>query len=1114
MGIVCPGFLLGQTDVNKPSVGPSQASTHLQRLQQHLGLHTILGRLLLSAVALVAVVSAVAWWSHVKVSSATASNTLQLSERVSISQQISVISNTLWKIENDFKAYMLVPDERLRKQILTTTESLVIHARQLSQEHWVNKSADIKLTALSFSQDTQRLHTSLDEIMTIRADPMKVYPSMPIMVNQMNPINSEFVNLINITLEASKDNNDQAQQTEIRNLFQELRYSWLSKINTFRMLTASRVGIFLHSIESSIRDSTYNISIHDQQIQRILKSLQGFEDKEILDFEQSAALQVLQRLNAEWNGSYQEVSNIIKQEDGWRRDTPIIQKTINPLFNQLWTKARNLESELEKRAVQDIHFTSDIADQVSNTLWLLVIAVVFVTVVITLLFESQIRRPIVRVARALKAEAEGEKDISLPESPIVEAMDLVTAFSHMREKIHARQEHLQAVLTYAADAIITTTLDGTIESFNPAAEFLFSYKDIDIKGKPISTIVPDFHLLAARSDGSEIETYAVQSFGEQFPVGINISKMQVGGKNLYLVMIADIRERQTMLEGIQAREQRLRSILDNTAEGIVTFDENCRIETWNLAAERLFGWKEEEVYGSQFMQFIFSESNDNLSELVQNSSLNEFVGKENEVVGRHKNGSHNPLSLKIGKMTLEGKVKYTALIANISERKAMMENLRYLAEHDSLTHLHNRAYFNAELEELANHASSGANECALLYIDLDNFKYINDTLGHAAGDKLLVEVATMLNRRARGSDVVARLGGDEFVVLIADVDKQTIQSIAESYRNTLAEHDFHYEGRTVDVGCSIGVSIVNQESTSPSEILSQADVACHLAKKAGRNRVHIFSNKDTRDVHTMSIDMGWSRRIRQSLENDRFVLAVQPIYSIQKREIESYEILIRMRDDDDSIIMPSGFLPTADRFGLSVDIDAWVIEHAIKHMAYLNEKGISVRYAINLSGQSMTTLHIAELIPQLIKETKIDAAALTFEVTETTAISDVDTAIALLSHLRDLGCKTALDDFGSGMSSFAYLQELPVDIVKIDGRFVRNITSSSVDQAMVRAMHEIAHALDKKTVAEFVENEHHFKTLSIIGVDYAQGYHLGKPMLIDDMTAELVLQLNQRTKTA
>jgi EAL domain-containing protein (putative c-di-GMP-specific phosphodiesterase class I) len=318
----------------------------------------------------------------------------------------------------------------------------------------------------------------------------------------------------------------------------------------------------------------------------------------------------------------------------------------------------------------------------------------------------------------------------------------------------------------------------------------------------------------------------------------------------------------------------------------------------------------------------------------------------------------------------------------------------------------------------------------------------------------------------------------------------------------------------VDVGCSIGVTIIDHTSISPSEKLAQADVACHLAKRAGRNRVHMFSNKDAGDVQTMSIDMGWSRRIRQALENDRFVLAVQPIYKISSREISSYEILVRMRDDDNSIIMPSGFLPTADRFGLSSDIDAWVFEHAIKQMAQFNEQGINIHFAINLSGQSITTPKIATLIPQIIKDTGIDPAALTFEVTETTAISNIDIAINLLTKLRDMGCKTALDDFGSGMSSFAYLQELPVDIVKIDGRFVRNITNSSVDQAMVRAMNDIAHALDKQTVAEFVENEHHLKMLSVIGVDFAQGYHLGKPKLITEVSSQLVAELGKSSKLA
>lgn len=1081
---------------------------------QKLKLHSILGRLLLSSISLIAVVLAVAWWSHIKVSTANTSNTLQLSKRVQVNQQIRDISNKLWKIQTEFQSYMLVPDESSRLEIEQTMAALITEVQQLNRQNRIEKAERLQLITNLFSQRAAELGSSLDEVMRIRANPVLVFPAIPIMINQLNPAHSEFTNLANIALEETKELRKSPLQSRIAEHFNELRHAWLSKVSTFRMLASSRAGIFRTSAESSIRDAIYNIEIHNKQIQVILTVLQKLDDKQQLGFEQSLALASMHKINTEWNSNYEKVNVILEHEDSWRRDTPIIQNRINPLFTVLWGHIRNLGDEMEKRAVQDVHSTTMMADQVSNTLWLLVMAVALVTIIFTLLFDLQIRQPLVRIARALKAEAEGKAVTNLPDSPITETRDLVSAFTHLRQKVHSRQEHLQAVLTYAADAIITTDLDGITESFNPAAEFLFSYKDTDIIGKSITAIIPEFKKLVLRSNGSEIETYALPFFGEKLPVGINISKMHMSNRNLYLVMIADIRERQTMLEGIQAREQRLRSILDNTAEGIVTFDDHYQIETWNRAAERLFGWEEKEIYGSLFTRFIFSESNHDLCEIVKLHESTQFSGKDNEVIGRHKNGSHFPLSLKISKMILDGKVKYTALIANISERKAMMENLRYLAEHDSLTHLHNRAYFNTELEQIVNHAMIATQDYALLYIDLDNFKYINDTLGHAAGDKLLLEVASMLSRRARGSDVVARLGGDEFVVLIADVNKKTIESVAESYRSTLAEYDFHYEGSIVDIGCSIGVSIIDSTSASPSETLSQADVACHLAKRAGRNRVHMFSSKDADDVQTMSIDMGWSRRIRQALENDRFVLAVQPIYNIQRRDVESYEILIRLRDDDDSIIMPSGFLPTADRFGLSADIDAWVIRHAIKHLAYLNEKGISVRYAINLSGQSMTSPHIAELIPNLIKDARIDTSSLTFEVTETTAISDVDMAITLLTKLREMGCKTALDDFGSGMSSFAYLQELPVDIVKIDGRFVRNITVSSVDQAMVRAMNEIAHALDKQTVAEFVEHENHFKMLSVIGVDFAQGYHLGKPILIEEMAAALIDQSAKKSQSA
>ena len=590
---------------------------------------------------------------------------------------------------------------------------------------------------------------------------------------------------------------------------------------------------------------------------------------------------------------------------------------------------------------------------------------------------------------------------------------------------------------------------------------------------------------------------AIAANSNRVPVGVSNSTMRVGDRESHLIVISDISERLTMLKGIRAREQRLRSILDNTAEAIVTFDENYYIETWNTAATNLFGWSEQEVIGQDFMQYITLHTSKNRIAKT-NHFLQQFVGVETEVIGHHKNGTEYPVSLKLSRMAIDDKVKYTALIANISERKALMENLRRLAEHDSLTGLFNRAYFHAELERTVEliHADNSLS-LAMLYIDLDNFKYVNDTLGHAAGDKLLIEVSKLLNDRTRRSDLVARLGGDEFVILINDAKNGMVQSIAESFRYTLSDYAFHYEGKTVDIGCSIGVAIIDSTCKSPGEVLSQADLACHLAKRAGRNRVHIFTEQDDGNVRTMSIDMGWSRRIKHAIEHDKYVLALQPIVECATGIVEEFEILVRMLDEDGSIIMPNGFLPTAERFGLSSDIDAWVIHNALIYLARLREQGADVRFAINLSGQSITSKNIMHLIPQLLRETSLDPSALTFEVTETIAIADMHEAVRLLTQLQDLGCVTSLDDFGSGMSSFAYLRELPVNIVKIDGRFVKNIANSTVDQAMVKAMNDIAHALGKKTVAEYVEDEESFTLLSRFGVDYCQGYYLGRPRIID-----------------
>jgi diguanylate cyclase (GGDEF)-like protein len=443
----------------------------------------------------------------------------------------------------------------------------------------------------------------------------------------------------------------------------------------------------------------------------------------------------------------------------------------------------------------------------------------------------------------------------------------------------------------------------------------------------------------------------------------------------------------------------------------------------------------------------------------------------------------------------------------------MLDNLTAMAEHDGLTGLYNRTYFQQELDRVVDCARRTGQRYSLLYIDLDNFKFINDTLGHAVGDRLLGEISKELLKRARQRDLVARFGGDEFTVLLYDIDPKLSVEVAESFRKRLSDYVFVHGGEAIQVGCSIGAAVIGAESTSAEEALSRADLSCHLAKRSGRNRIHLFNPADHADVATMTADMGWSRRIKHAIDNGRFALACQPIVSTQDRTLESFEVslacqpivstqdrtlesfevLIRMLDKDESLIMPGGLLATAERFGLATDIDRWVIVHGIDNLIEQRRTAPNTRYSINLSAQTLSDPFICDFIIEKLETSGLDPTALTFEVTETAAIADMNVAAKLLSRLQRIGCKTALDDFGSGMPSFAYLKDLPVDIVKIDGHFVKQLDESPVDQAIVKGINEIVHALGKKTVAEFVENEESFRLVAAYGVDYAQGYYLGRP---------------------
>jgi diguanylate cyclase (GGDEF)-like protein len=441
------------------------------------------------------------------------------------------------------------------------------------------------------------------------------------------------------------------------------------------------------------------------------------------------------------------------------------------------------------------------------------------------------------------------------------------------------------------------------------------------------------------------------------------------------------------------------------------------------------------------------------------------------------------------------------LSRSILARADLMEKaLLHQATHDELTGLVNRREFERRLAEAIRLGSDGAEQSALLYLDLDQFKIVNDTCGHPAGDELIRRVAETVRGAVRGTDTLGRLGGDEFGLLLSACTPAAALSIAEAIRSNLAELKFFWEGRIFVVGASIGVVMLDRTFGSVAEVLSAADSACYLAKDAGRNRVQVF-RPDDRKIRSRSGEMNWVTRIAAALEEARFALFAQDIRPIAEPSLEtSYEILLRLRDADGQLVAPMNFLPAAERYGLMPRLDRWVIERTVTGLGELRNRGRSMpRLAVNLSAASLEDGGLFLFISKLLREHNVPPHRLGFELTETTAVTQLAAVSRLLNDLRSLGCSIGLDDFGSGMCSFGYLRRLPVDYVKIDGSFVHKMDTDAVDRAMVASIQRIAHVMGLRTVAEHVQSESVLGLLREAGVDYAQGFVIAHPAPLADL---------------
>ncbi len=436
------------------------------------------------------------------------------------------------------------------------------------------------------------------------------------------------------------------------------------------------------------------------------------------------------------------------------------------------------------------------------------------------------------------------------------------------------------------------------------------------------------------------------------------------------------------------------------------------------------------------------------------------------------------------------------LLASRRAERFMM----HLAYHDSLTALPNREYFHRRLSEVLADPVVRAGEHAVMYVDLDQFKIVNDTCGHPAGDQLLRQLAHLLQATLRKDDLLARIGGDEFGVLLLNCDTEQARQVAEKLRETVAGFRFFWESRMFSVGASIGVVPIGGDSVPLATVLSAADAACYAAKDAGRNQVQVYRPEDE-EVRQRRTEMGWVNRIRRALDEKRFRLRYQPIVSLKSDEgpAAHFEILVSMVDEKGAIIGPDAFIPAAERYNLMPSIDRWVIDSALRFLGALSEGADQPQTCcINLSGSSLTDEHLLPYIQGKLGEYGVSPRRVCFEITETATIANMNRALRLISELRARGCRFALDDFGTGLASFAYLKHLPVDFLKIDGTFVKNMARDPVNLAIVRATNEIGHALGIKTIAEYVEDQETLQALRTLGVDYGQGFGIARPAPLEN----------------
>ena len=588
-------------------------------------------------------------------------------------------------------------------------------------------------------------------------------------------------------------------------------------------------------------------------------------------------------------------------------------------------------------------------------------------------------------------------------------------------------------------------------------------------------------------------------------VGLAIAGLAVG------VAVAVVVTRQVARsEKALALEKELAEVtLQSIGDGVITTDAEGRIEYLNPVAERYTEWTTDEARGHP-LQEIYRVIDERTAKAVDPLARTEpqAVTGEGDAAMRlvSRSGRECPIRFSSAPINAaDGKRLGTIVVFHdISQIRAMAQQLIWQASHDALTGLVNRREFERRLAELIETARGKGREHALMFMDLDNFKSVNDTCGHGAGDELLRQLTAVMLTRMRGSDTLARLGGDEFGALLESCPPDQGLRIAHAMRETVREFRFVWENKTFSVGVSIGLVPIDASSGGPGEVLAHADASCYEAKNKGRDRVQVYRPQDA-DRSGRHSELQLVSQINRAFEMGQFRLFRQRIQPLSRGASEQpyYEILVRMVDRGGALVPPTGFMPAAERYNLLTSIERWVISSLVEHLHREWQSGAIPHqpapdgsrgcYAVNLSGASINDKSFPEFLRNLLTRYELPHGLLCFEITETTAISNLNKAAELMHELKGMGYRFALDDFGTGMSSFAYLKYLPVDYLKIAGMFVKDMAEDAMDCAIVEAINRISHILGMQTVAESVETKEVLERVKALQVDFAQGYYIAEP---------------------